>query len=764
MVQSHKEMAHILGLKSNPFFSMIKNEGWYVSEAIKSIKNRFQQLKQEEHNNDTDLNFHPLNVGSLLNGSSKIARLNHGEYIGFSTGWLGLDLSEFMKGSSPFSGHAYTLHAVKEGDVTHFIYVNRGERHIADSTFHYLPSEQENGQLVIHEDDSNNIPTVMVFTVPNTEAESFANELISASFSIGIEGRQQMSRFLNQKRAEQLAHPEDEHVITANNLTRIITKKDQKTGNCTIANSNISWHFQLASDYMNQERQKGRVISFAQAYEATREEYKKMRRDDRVQAFIYLANDRESYLSKDAYFYNYLEALKKFQNKDQANQEIKHVDTLIEEAKKDEQTLINVIKPLVSEDFSINCQRYVDVLAERNKRMCQSFLMKHPNHAHADNIRFSMNQYPSYLWFAAEKARDQILEIAFKELPEHTQNHLVEKDSSLLKYATETVQNAFLSKDFNQYSLFASTDLKDKHPQKAYADEQCQGVTPDLIQSEISYQDFCVNTVRERKTDTNIMLAGSAAQKEARINNQIRALCSYAQRGDQANAKKAFESLCLTCCERRLKIPGRAKYSSDTQSVHWLMNKLSSDDRTVNTLRGILGIEPEQLKDKVDAIVARGNQQSAPGSVVSTQSRIDRNEQRYGVERRSMSEHSIELHNEFKAILESPDMIEPGRRLKPVYYPNVCDLLIAIRNNEDLSAIKEIASRGLDANKDRLEHNPASESAQLNNRITMFHAICHANSLEEALAHVKRKFPKYSLQSPDEVSASSPFQPEHRIK
>ncbi|WP_131781729.1 hypothetical protein [Legionella gresilensis] len=54
-------------------------------------------------------------------------------------------------------------------------------------------------------------------------------------------------------------------------LALIISKKDQKTGNCSVANSNISWHFQLAANYMQNNPSK----TFGEAYEATGDEYKK---------------------------------------------------------------------------------------------------------------------------------------------------------------------------------------------------------------------------------------------------------------------------------------------------------------------------------------------------------------------------------------------------------------------------------------------------------------------------------------------------------
>lgn len=750
MIKSHSEMAHILGLNDNPFFNKNRNEGWYINLAVNSIKERFNNFINDANSGISNLNFHALNIGTFLNAPATIANLEDGGYVGYSTGWQRINLSDAMEGNSPFKNHAYTLHAVREGELTHFMYVNSGDRHIAVNN-----AEQP--------------PTVMVFTVPNSEAETFANELISASYSFGFNGREQISEFLNKKLEEQKRDPTNEHARIANVLSEVITKKDQKTGNCTIANSNISWHFQIASNYMNQMKREGRPISFAVAYEATRDEYKQMRRLDRIEAFNYLVNDKDSYSSDEAYFYNYLQALQKLQTKDDINPEAKHIETIVSEAA-DEQAILNLINPLISDDFSLISQKYADVVSENFKQMMSRFLAANPESEYVHAIPDLINRSPLIQWEEVEKAKDNLLLQTLKKLSPQTQEDLIEKDSSLLKYAADTVQEKFLTSDYNKYFLYASNEAKQAQMQRSSSAQQPPEANSSFSLTENAYLDLSISTTRERKTDTNIFLSESAAKKETLINNQMRALCSYAQAGDQVNAKKAFESLALICSERRFNIPGRALYSPDTQSTNWLINKLSSNDNTVGALRNLLGIEPENLRKTVEDIVVRGNRIAAGKSVDSKDDFVAAKkdfaaaiEESRNAEKTTTQESTTAIYKEFRVILESDDIIEPGVKLKKQFYINVCGLLAAIQNNEDFTEIKKIANRGVALNNEIKEQHPKRDPTHLNNRIKMFNAIQKSHSLEEALSIIKQEFPKYSIKSTDKNTVSSELDLDHKL-
>src|SRR5579884_2072322 len=105
-----KEISHILGLKDNPYDSSFKNEGWYVEDAHVSIKNRYKNLTTGQ-----TVPFHPIKSYSQNHFAHKIKGLSIGEYTGLATRW---------------HGHAFTLHAMRDKNGTHFIYTNRGERHL----------------------------------------------------------------------------------------------------------------------------------------------------------------------------------------------------------------------------------------------------------------------------------------------------------------------------------------------------------------------------------------------------------------------------------------------------------------------------------------------------------------------------------------------------------------------------------------------------------------------------------------------------------
>lgn len=753
MIKSHSEMAHILGLNANPFFNKNNNERWEISPAVKSIRERFSNFCNDKNKGISDLNFHALdimNIGTLLNAPATIANLGDGGYVGYSTGWQSINLSDVLEGNSPFIGHAYTLHAVKEGDLTHFMYVNSGDRHISVNN-----SEQP--------------PTVMVFTVPNSEAETFAKELVGASYSFGFNGRERISEFLNTKLDEQKRNPTNEYVRIANVLSEVITKKDQKTGNCTIANSNISWHFQIASNYMKQMKREGKAVSFAVAYEATRDEYKKMRQLDRIEAFNYLLYDKNSYSSDEAYFYNYLQALQKLQTKDGINPDARHIETIVSEAA-NEQAILNLINPLISDDFTINSQKYVAAVSEHFKTMMSRFLAGNPESEYAYAIPDLINRSPLIQWEEVDKAKDLLLGQTFKKLSPQTQEDLIEKDSSLIKYAADAVQEKFLTKDYNRYFLYASEEAKQSQIQNPSSYQQRHDANSRFNLTENAYLDLSISTTQERKTDTNSFLSKTSAKKEAMINNQMRDLCSYAQTGDQVNAKKAFESLCLVCSERRFHIPGRALYSPDTHSTNWLINKLSSNDNTVCALRNVLGIEPENLIKTVEDIVVRRNQIAAgkpvalkDGYVAVKKDFVTAKEEAKSADNSATYENTATIYKEFRTILESDDIIEPGIKLKKQFYTNVCGLLSAIQNNEDFTAIQEIARRGIALNNETKELHPKRDPTHLNNRIKMFNLILKSNSLDEALSNIKQEFPKYSIKRTDEKTAASELNFDHKL-
>ena len=167
--QSHIELAHILGLKPNPF-SELKNQYWENLPAVTSTQNRYNEFAPES---SSSLNFTLFSSQPNNKILQDLDNLPRGGYLGFSTSW---------------PGHAYSLHAVKDKGNTHFIYVNRDEK---------------------------KFERVIAFTVPNKEAAVFAEDLVSTAKS---ENRNRIQDFLN-------SHQDKKN----KSLTKTLDKSPQKT-------------------------------------------------------------------------------------------------------------------------------------------------------------------------------------------------------------------------------------------------------------------------------------------------------------------------------------------------------------------------------------------------------------------------------------------------------------------------------------------------------------------------------------------------------
>lgn len=96
-----------------------------------------------------------------------------------------------------------------------------------------------------------------------------------------------------------------------------------------------------------------------------------------------------------------------------------------------------------------------------------------------------------------------------------------------------------------------------------------------------------------------------------------------------------------------------------------------------------------------------------------------------------------EIYTELRSILEHGDFVEPGVKLKAPLYPNLFDLINALKQNTDFSKLQEIAEEGLKMNSDVKEKNPGRDPTQINNRMMVFEAILNAYSIDEALDSIK---------------------------
>jgi len=395
MSRSHKEMAHVLGLDKNPYWAstLISNTSWSVESAVESTQTRYQKFHPQHSGH---LNFEELPIAQFSSTSAKkLWKLEAGGYAGYATWWY----------SGGLSGHAYTLHAVRDRDKTHFIYVNRGEENY-----------DAEGKITQKE----NQETVLVFTVPNDQAESFATEMISAVNS--FMSRSAISEFLHKHSKEKNS-----------TLTLNLAKSTQKVANCTLANSNMSWHLQLASDLMKKSIAEGKPISFANAYLRTQNIYREMRLQDRVEACKYLIQDRKNYLSERAYLFNFLNVLTKFVVKDYKNQ-TDHFQPLIAVLAANPENLLSLIEPFIREDSEAVIEEFIKASLENSE----------PGD--------SANEFADTLRTNITEVKRVVLENAFKLLPKDQQQKLVSKDNSLQPFASPDLK----TREPNKHAFFTS--------------------------------------------------------------------------------------------------------------------------------------------------------------------------------------------------------------------------------------------------------------------------------------------------------------------
>jgi hypothetical protein len=283
----YKEVSHVLGLKNNSYLfgdSLLnENEGWNIQDAVKSIQDRYKKLTGKQ---DKEIAYENINKSTKDEFSKKIVALNQGGYYG-----VGTSLTTGM-----LSRHAVSLHAIKDKEGTHFVYVNRGSRPVIGGKVD---------------------TSVRVFTVPDDKLKDFSKE-IHAAFASG--SPQQISDFI--KNNESYSTPPVK-----------LKKTDQKVGNCSIANSNIAWHFQLASDYLKDHPEQ----TYDDALDKTKGEYKELRVQDRIEAFKALLaqppapKNPADPTSPDAHWNNILQALYKFNRKSKAPQGTNYIQRLLQD-------------------------------------------------------------------------------------------------------------------------------------------------------------------------------------------------------------------------------------------------------------------------------------------------------------------------------------------------------------------------------------------------------------------------------------------------
>lgn len=282
------ELGHRLGLEGDIF------EGLYTGISNISAHHRFNTLQKNTQASSSSLNFRVI-TDTKLTSDTILENLNgHGSLEGIHAKW---------------PKHDFSFHFVKDKEKTHIVYVNRGQRH-------------ESAGL----DD----PAVLVFTI---EDDKKAQELISQLHdTLKTENREKISIFIKETLGP----------YTNESASRVLAKSNQKVGNCSIANANITWHFKLASDLMKNEQ-----LSFAEAYEKTRLTYKSMRTNDRVDAFCSLVSLRGSFNSSREFEDAMIQSVGKITGKNKKNPENNIIPFLLnklnEQNPEDLKLLFNVI-------------------------------------------------------------------------------------------------------------------------------------------------------------------------------------------------------------------------------------------------------------------------------------------------------------------------------------------------------------------------------------------------------------------------------------
>ena len=209
--------------------------------------------------------------------------------------------------------HAMSFHFMRDKDQLHIIYVNRGQRH-----------------ELAGDDD----PAVMVFTLDNKEEahqliENLIDKLKTTDRSIISQCIQNdLMHHFKQRASETLA------------------KSNQKVGNCSFANANISWHFKLASDMMSKDH----TLSFPDAFEKTRKAYKTMRMEDRADAFCSLIMLKNAYGTSNDFHDALQQVMIKMFEKDIKKPERQTVSFLLNELKKQQPNELENLFNLVMSD------------------------------------------------------------------------------------------------------------------------------------------------------------------------------------------------------------------------------------------------------------------------------------------------------------------------------------------------------------------------------------------------------------------------------
>lgn len=235
-LQASADIAHSLGLKGGT------QEGMNPLVAYQKIKRDFASAYRKAYSLPPDAEIPSLSYDEYSDAglSLKLAQVwEHGDLQGIKACW---------------QRHSISFFVLRDAHELHLIYVNKGQQH--------------------HETTRSNqttTPTVMVFTFEAHIADRHIRRLHQV---IQTCDRDTISDFIFTLRQRYYNE----------SASQILVKKQQKVGNCTIANSKIAWHMVLAAQQMKQHPE----LRFVQAYVQTKPVYKRMCMEDRATQFCKL--------------------------------------------------------------------------------------------------------------------------------------------------------------------------------------------------------------------------------------------------------------------------------------------------------------------------------------------------------------------------------------------------------------------------------------------------------------------------------------------
>lgn len=497
MVSSHREAAHILGLRNHPSFFAPRSEGLSIPSAHMSLKRRYCELTEGDK-----LRLHSLEGTSIKSLRYMVREMAHGDSESFTAYWSSINL--LNKGRF-ISGHCVSLHIIRDNDCVHFIYVNRGAR-----------AERMKGK--------DRQPTVFVFTKDMAEAEQFAKKIAKAFKS----GRTSIAAFLRESAGE-----------VNTELSQLLVKKDQKTGNCTIANGNFSWFVDLVSRQMKTVPQQ----SFQQCVIHCKPEYQQLRITDRILAIEWMLRHKADYWSEQMFIYNFLQALEHLGRKGSLAMAnfVSHMER--------NGLIYAVLEPLLCEDFPLVLEEYINTVIAKSHII-----------VNLQEVRRTMNA--NFRQFAL----DNLLRIAVPKLAEAKQRSLVENDISMMRYVNTGIQGSLINQNRNLLLLAAPELIKSQlEISKGYLERE-KKTLQNMLQSDPTF-------IKNYLLITVLKGLPNQVKKNANMMNQLHFFNTAMVFRDRETMSKYFDGLCRICAKEDCARTG-IRYSKDTFLMRWFITHL----------------------------------------------------------------------------------------------------------------------------------------------------------------------------------------------